>query len=176
MKRSPRLYSITCLLLLCAVSASARRDTLWHDFDELNIASKITFTGTTYAETADVNYTCATSAQFGSNSSDLCAIIANKNGSSVTTSPAMDNLCGLIIYHHPGAKCDELQIRLSRDGSSWTALTTDNVEYGYGVIYVNFSRRSYQVQLRNTDTYRSIAIYKIGYITEECNCFEYIPE
>ena len=118
-----RFKTIGILLTLTLSSAISRAEDLVHDFQAMSLAGTITYTGSTIGTTAELTYTCSDDASFGTacyEGSRMCINFPTKDDI-VILSP-IEHLAGITIdYFQANSANDNFEIRLSRDGSTWTS-------------------------------------------------------
>lgn len=171
-------------ILLLAMTLSpafcrAEKSPVIHNFHSDSAdPAKLTFANSYHtAITPLLTYNCIGGAVFGldvvSKSKMICMNLQS-SGDTVTTT-AVDSLAVVDIYHYPsGSKCENIQVRLSRDSVHWTAPM--DAEYQNGRIWLRVVPGKYFVRIYNTTSTKT-SIYEIRYSFGGCgNCFLYIPE
>jgi hypothetical protein len=154
----------------------AENDTISHDFAALNASGGIAYsnsykTGTT----AEIVYTCnGTNAKFGMDLIWTSKIAINLPTSSryVTTSPAVDNMIGLEVWHYKEAGVvPEVYVSTEAD-PTWRKATGDTiVQNDAQVIRLTLPQNKYNVKVQNSTSSKKYSILKINYIKQRpCNC------
>ena len=159
----------------------AEKSPVIHNFhsDSSNPA-KLTFSDSYLTGTTPLlTYTCTGGAVFGldlintPNANKKISINLGSSGNTVTTTAA-DSIAVVDIYHYPsGSKCENIQVRLSRDSVHWTAPM--EAEYQSGRIWLRVVPGKYFVRITNTSSTK-VSIYEIRYSFDGCDCLLYIPE
>ncbi len=172
-----KFKTIGILLTLTLSSAISRAEDLVHDFQAMSLEGTITYTGSTIGTTAELTYTCSDDASFGTacygGSSWMCINFPTKDDI-VILSP-IEHLAGITIdYFQENSANDNFEIRLSRDGSTWTKPIAQDVNTK-GHTVVTFVPGSYYVRIRNRYG-KKAAVWKMTYTFGDCNCFLYFPE
>lgn len=130
------------------------------------------------ATTSLLTYTCASESAFGIDPvyKEICAIL-NTSTDTLTTTQVKE-LTGFQIAHIPVAKCEKVEVYVSKTGvfDGVLPLSGDNITYNStGTIDVTIPRGNYYIKIVNTDRNR-FSIRGIDYYLDHCNCFEYVPE
>ena len=167
------------LLTITLSSAICRAEQLpvTHNFASMSSNSKIIYTGGNTVGTTDLlTYTCSDGASFGSQccgaGAAICINFPHKNDN-VTLSPC-DSLAGIAIeYYAEISAIDNFEIRLSKDGTNWSAPL--ETTYHSGHTEVSFVPGRYYVRIRNKSSQKN-AIPIMTYTFGACNCNIYLPE
>ena len=163
------------MFILGCATCMAENDTISHDFAVLNASGGIAYsnsykTGTT----AEIVYTCT-----GTNAKiwldliygERVAINLPSSSCYVTTSPAVDNMTGLEVWHQKQANAvPEVYVSTEAD-PTWRKATGDTiVQNDAQVIRLTLPQNKYFVKVKNSTSY-SYSILKINYISRRpCNC------
>lgn len=172
-----KFKTIGILLTLTLSSAISRAEGLVHNFHEMPSPGTIVYTeGNTIGTTTELTYTCSDGASFGSacySGTRICINFLEKYDQ-VILSP-IEHLAGITIdYFQENSANDNFEIRLSRDGSTWTKPIAQDVNTK-GHTEVTFVPGSYYVRIRNRYA-KKAAIWQMTYTFGDCNCFLYFPE
>ena len=176
MRRNLRHILFGMFILGCA-SCMAENDTISHDFHAMT-PSKITYTNSNkVGTTAELVYTCAsgTSAVFGTETvynSSTIAINLPTSSCYVTTSPAVDNMIGLEVWHYKEAGVAPVVYVSTEADPTWRPATGDTiVQNDAQVIRLTLPQNKYFVKVQNTTSGKKYSILKINYISRRpCNC------
>lgn len=171
-----RFIGIIALLSLYPAFCQAERQ-LWaaHNFNTLQAAGKLVFTGSTIGTTPELTYTCSgTGAAFAYTDANYVISLPN-NGSEVVISPAISKLAGIYITYGPSSQCGNVKVYVSTDGTSWGEIPNADIVCNSSIIDVTMNRRNYYIKIVHTKN-ENFFIRSINYYTEDCNCFPYIPE
>ena len=169
------IHILTFCLLITA-SASFATD-ITHDFatkfDKTLFVTGSNKIGTTTDD--GIIYKCAGTAEFGYKSDILCIKLSAKNDS-VTISPPIPKLSEMWIYRVPSAAGDtKLKVCISEDGSSWTEIPSDKMDYSNkDYIKATIPVRAYYLKIYNSSS-TEVGIKKIKYTYLDCNCFSVTP-
>jgi len=174
-----RLFTIfiACIVLSPAIS---RAETIRHDFNALNGASKIAYSGgnTVGTVNSDTTYTCTgTNAKFYLNDGLIC-ICLPQSGNHVVVSPAISDLDSIHITYNPTGYFRTIKVYTSTDSSTWTEQTV--LQFSKGVSTVKLpATGTYYVKFLNPSTSNDFYIREIEYITKPssgCNCLRVVSE
>lgn len=176
MRHTTFLLSLAALLFAGNVRVQAETYTnLTHDIDTDWKEGKLVLSGSdkvgTYASIPFV-YNCAESAVFGLVGMKIHLKLYN-SGDYFTTSTALKNLKDITIFHDPYAKCENIQVFVSTDGSTWGSALT-SVEYQKGYLIATVPEGTYYVKIRNSSA-DDVSITMIQYRMVNCNCFTFTP-
>ena len=181
MSRRLRYVLLIGLCLLCSLQGRAERDTIQHAFTTMNTSPRtIEFSeGNTIGTTPLLTYHCSNGADFGQDlvyKTYISVRLANKANSTVTTTPAVEELRGFWLKYLPLQQRTDIIVQVSRDSITWTPITGANRTNNYGEIRAKLPKGTYYVQVINPDSKNAISIYEFRYMFEHCNCFEYTAE
>lgn len=173
-----QLTYVFVLVLLILSSAVCRADTerVEHSFNSMTQPAELEFSGSNkIATTPLLTYTCSATAVFGFVNPNIVLTLPNA-GDYVTTT-RVNELNRIYILCNKTTTPSNIKIYLSKNGVDFgEALSGDGVEYtSSGTIDASFPRGNYYVKIVNDVKNNDIAIRRIDYYLEHCNCFEYIP-
>ena len=174
-----RLISIFFAIIIFS-SAISRAETIRHDFNALNGASKIAYSGgnTVGTVNSDTTYTCTgTNAKFNANEGLIC-ICLPQSGNQVVVSPAISDLDSIRFTYNPTNAYKTIQVYTSTDNSTWTEQTV--LQFSKGVSTVKLPEKGdYYVKFRNPSGSNAFYIREIDYIFQPssgCNCLRVVSE
>ena len=181
MKAWLRYVPLMGLFLLCSLYCRAERDTIRHNFSTMNTSPRtIEFSeGNTIGTTPLLNYHCSNGADFGTDkvyNTYISVRLATKANSTVTTSPAVEELHSVWLKYVPLQQRTDIIVQISRDSITWTPITGANRTNNIGSIRVTFPKGTYYLQVINPDKDNAISIREIHYMFEHCNCFEHVAD
>lgn len=164
------------MFILGCATCMAENDTISHDFAALTASGGITYTNSNKTgTTAEIVYTCTgTNAQFYLDLIYNSTIAINLPSSpcNVTTSPAVDNMIGLEVWHYKEAGVvPEVYVSTEAD-PTWRPATGDTiVQNDAQVIRLALPQNKYFVKVQNSTSGKKYSILKINYISRRpCNC------
>ena len=102
-----------------------------------------------------------------------------KTGDYIITSPAINKLSEITIYHNADItdnilNDNKISVQLSKDSTDWTSITP-TLDFQKDKVYVLAPYQdSYYVKITSLSG-TDISILKIDYIITDCNCFRYTP-
>lgn len=167
------------ILVCLAMSVYGESFTIKHDFKTMG-SSRITYTdGNKTGTTDSVVYHCYKNATFGTYNGNVHILMANRNDSVVTSK--IEGLKWFQFHYNTASAVDlyeTISVKISRDGSSWTDMSSA-MNHGKNLIDIVIPRRGdYFVKIINTGSGADKKFYLdiIQWHIELCNCFEYIPE
>lgn len=180
MSRRLRYVSLIGLCLLCSALCRAERDTIQHAFTAMNTSPRTIefYEGNTIGITPLLTYHCSNGADFGLDKvyNAQISIRLEKKNSTVTTTPAVEELRGFWLKYVPLQQRTDIVVQVSRDSMTWTPVTGADRTNNYGEIRAKLPKGTYYIQVINPDSKNAISIYEFRYMFEHCNCFEYIAE
>ena len=180
MSRRLRYVSLIGLCLLCSLYGRAERDTIQHAFTAMNTSPRTIefYEGNTIGVTPLLTYHCSNGADFGLDKvyNAQISIRLEKKNSTVTTTPAVEELRGFWLKYVPLQQRTDIIVQVSRDSITWTPITGADRTNNYGEIRAKLPKGTYYIQVINPDSKNAISIYEFRYMFEHCNCFEYIAE
>ena len=169
-------FRTICVFLLVLCESPLRAETITHVFNT-DVASydKVNNVPNKQATMNDgLVYTCGTSsAVFGAEliyGSRTIAINLPNSSSEVVVSPAIEGLTQVRISHYPNAKCPDLKVYISTDGTSWgDPLSADAMEYGPGTTFADVPKGNYYLKIANSSSVQ-LSIIEIRYTTDPSSC------
>lgn len=164
------------MFILGCATCMAENDTISHDFSALTASGKLTRSNSDKTGTTDeIVYTCT-----GTNAKIWLDLIYGERVSinlpsspcNVTTSPAVDNMIGLEVWHYKEAGVvPEVYVSTEAD-PTWRKATGDTiVQNDAQVIRLTLPQNKYNVKVQNSTSSKKYSILKINYIKQRpCNC------
>lgn len=175
-----RTLTYISLLLFVGLwpSLTIRAELVTHDFHADYGTTVIYSSGNKVATTDLITYTCSgTNAQFYLDLTYGTTIALNlpSSTSKAVTDPAITRLNRIQLQHYPdNAKCENLKIDVSTDGSTWVDKSGD-ATYSKGGVDLPLATGDYYVRFRNT-TSSGVSILRIMYYIGPCHCLRVVSE
>lgn len=171
--------SIILIVGICTLSSAlCRAESVSHNFEGMK-GTTLTWTGTptnyTIGYTDLVTYTGTDGGTFGSTGSAICISLPS-TGSTMQTSPAVENLTLLTLTHTYGEAPNWIKFYVSTDNSSWTNIS-GSVDYGSSTIDVPMpTKGNYYIKVENTNGSKPVNFLTFRWVYDPCHCLRVVSE